>query len=152
MDKIFEAGEYVITDLCYVITDDKWQQLCNDELDKEHFYIDINGNKIWWHFTAYGDGCFDFYYPYNHVEKLNPRNLRGIAVDAGLIGIVPKAFFENNEYAKVTFEEAVMSDYMLAIKFDKPFICDYTDKGTFEFGGVEVHTGDYGYEDEDDDY
>jgi len=150
MDKIFEAGEYVITDLCYVITDAKWQQLCTDELDKDQFYIGINGNKIWWHFTAYGDGCFDFNYPRERVEKLNPRNLRGIAVDAGLIGIVPKAFFENSEYAKVTFEEAVMSDYMLAIKFHGPFRCFYTDSGKFEFGEVEVHTGDD--EDEDDDY
>ncbi len=70
-----KAGKYYIGDLCYLLTDEYYKEIvCSFEHVSEEKIV--KGVGFWWHFTAYGDGCYQ-----DQFEK-------DYDVDAGLIGCV----------------------------------------------------------------
>jgi hypothetical protein len=90
-------GQYVITDPCYVMPDDLWDALIDDvfypvseKAQPDCGLVEIEGFRIWWGNTAYGDGSFD-------VLQGNHR-LGEIGVDAGMIAFMPLEFVE--KYSK----------------------------------------------------
>jgi len=78
------AGQYYISDPCYIIKDEDWYTL----LDSCNFFNnpigDIKGFKCYASSTAFGDGeYFD-------------QNGNSYSVDSGLIGLVPVDYTEHN--------------------------------------------------------
>lgn len=75
--------------------------------------IEIDGLKLWYHTTEYGDGCF------TSLKNTLPNSQipeGGFFVDSGLIGIVPFELTDSSsaDYLSgvtVTFAEAVTCSY-----------------------------------------
>lgn len=130
----FPAGQYYVGDLCYALGD--WDQFCrltiqgDEVLDGDFTY---NGEKIWSHRTAYGDGCF---------PSLGFSSIQ-FGVDSGLIGVAPLSVCDPSKApypggAVVTFQSTTTVSYQ-----DGTFLFK-SDEGT-----CEIYTGD-GYEDDED--
>ena len=133
------AGKYWIGDPCYVFPDEghmesKWDEL----LDVVEFFktpygeLDNGKIKVWAASTAYGDGCY------------TANNGKTFRVDAGLLGIVPQ---ETVDYLGRTDSDLDYSG--LFIEFTEPFIVQHN-AGVFNFGHIEIDTGDDYDADEDD--
>jgi hypothetical protein len=108
------AGTYYIGDLSYVITNDKWDEVCDllyGEGEGEHVLKD--GRRIAIYSTSYGDGEYD-----------------GIAVDSGSIGCILMSDINETPdggYLEKTFTYDFETD---------------TGGALIRFGNVEIYTGD----------
>ena len=126
------AGKYYVGDLCYVMTDDEWQQVCartiqgNKIVDGE-FELD-DGRRFAIYGTAYGDG--EYYDQYGHTYS----------VDAGSIGCILMSDIRANKYDNILDLGAVQ-------EFAEPFETD-SQGGQLKFGHVMIDT-DPVYEDEE---
>jgi hypothetical protein len=134
---VLPAGKYYIGDPCYIFNDN-WDEV----LDQTKYFegggvFEVFGQKVVGGSTNYGDGMY-----YDNFG-------RGYAVDAGLIAIVPVALLlvDNVE----TVDSVIESDNMHIVEFEKPFVASYIDGGSYQFGEIEIETGDED-EDEEDDY
>lgn len=128
-----EPGKYWIGDLCYVLNDDEWDEVC----DQIHYRpIDTvllkNGKVLYVMSTAYGDGVYQ-----SNTEKL-------YAVDSGTIGII--------RYSDLSkFADTDESGHVYESDLD--FELDREQKGVLIFGGEVIDTryeDDYDHDNEDD--
>ncbi len=114
-DVWFPAGTYYIGDLCYCKAIN-WTSFCEQAEKNGVGLADVDGMKLWWNYTAYGDGTY--------VDDSGCE----YSVDAGLIGIVSFEDIKNDEYPEETITV-----------FNTPFKVSY-DNGTFRFGHIAIET------------
>ncbi len=137
------AGEYYIGDPCYVIADDRWDEVCNQMFpgvpgndDYENHDIQLDGTHFFVYSTAYGDGLYD-------------DGMYTYGVDAGCIGAVPMSLVNKREQQEI--ESNGLGRF---VKTDTPLQCSRNDEGTFtfigSFGIIEIITDGSEYEDEED--
>lgn len=81
------TGDIVVSDPCYYIPDDVWQELCKMWFDNgssnaftDTGILEINGMKILYSSTSYGDGSYSVFHRGNYVGE--------IGVDAGMFSFV----------------------------------------------------------------
>lgn len=124
-----EPGKYWIGDLCYVLNDDEWDEVC----DQIHYRpVDTvllkNGKVLYVMATMYGDGVYQ-----SNTDKM-------YAVDSGTIGII--------KYSDLSkFTDTDESGHVYETEF--PFEIDREQKGLLVFGGEIIDTG---YSEEYNDY
>jgi len=127
------AGKYYIGDLCYVMTDDEWREICaiiikgNQCLDGEFELPD--GRRFAIYSTAWGDG--EYYDQYGHTYS----------VDAGSIGCVR---LDDIKYVD-NFDQFL--DLGAILEFAEPFVTG-SQGGQLEFGHVVIDT-DPAYEEDE---
>ena len=132
------AGTYYIGDPCYIF-EKSWMELLNATDYLSDGLFTFRGFTGFASNTMYGDGLY-------HGSPMGR-----IPVDAGLIGCLPVEMLEIDQ--KVTAEEIVADEIGIIVTFEKPFVVDRDDDGTFQFGNIHIATGDdeCGYEDDEDD-
>ena len=124
------AGKYYVGDLCYVMSDDEWEEFCS---------ITINGNKVIdgefqmkdgrlfaTYGTAYGDGVYNDQYGNSY------------SVDAGLIGCIGVKDIRAEKYENLLDLGSIM-------EFDKSFATsggrgDEGWEGLIQIGHVMIET------------
>ncbi len=125
------AGEYIICDLCYVISNDDWPRFC-DNLRKEGLYTLCDGKEpdavtFDWkgHMTVYGDTAYGDgeYYDYENYKYF---------VDSGGLGIIHVDCVEKGNIEDITA-------YSRIVKHDYPFTV-VVKHGIFQFGTVRINT------------
>jgi len=80
-----KAGEYYIGDLCYVMNDQEWDEVCDRESWDGEFTLK-DGRKFALYSTVYGDGVYH-------------TSIGGsCCVDAGSIGCILKSDIKTNKY------------------------------------------------------
>lgn len=135
MDK-FKAGQYYIGDLCYVIDDELWGDVCDKHFGDEEDFT-IRGNRLFMAGTAYGDGSYDV------------QGADGVClVDSGTIGCLRVDTMESSLVLKNMSREELF-DGGIVVTFDQYFEVS-CDGGVFNFGHIVVDTE--GNDDEDDDW
>lgn len=136
---LLPAGTYYVGDLCYVIADDDWMSYCEQSFPDdghEHigFFENYDGLGYATFGTKYGDG--------EYLDQFGRR----YGVDSGSIGCIPISAVSGK------YDEETIKKLGNFVSFDEPFDCEYDDEtGTIRIGHVEIVTGDYP-EDEEDDY
>lgn len=96
-DSVSLNGKYFVTDPCYVIPNEQWDEFCEnlskaEEKSKNHSCIctfDMNGKKAVVFGTAYGDGEYPVY--------KNDIFIGRCGVDAGLLSLLPVTEEELND-------------------------------------------------------
>jgi hypothetical protein len=119
-----KKGEYYVGDLCYVLSDEQWDELCDKMAVHDMGYFELSDKtKVCIYHTAYGDGEYE-----SNVGTLHP-------VDSGTIGCVLAS--------KIVKEvkKSQIKDFGAIIKFDTDFECSVTAKGVLTFGPVKISTG-----------
>lgn len=127
--KLLPAGDYLIGDLCYIVPDEYWSDLCDQWFAKDSDGITAvyKDATVYAFSTAYGDGVY------------TGSNGFKFSVDAGLIGIMPAV-------DTVRYEDRE-GDLFTRVTFDKEFMIA-TDGSTLMFGDIVIETG----EDQPEDY
>jgi len=130
------AGKYYIGDLCYVMTDEEWEQLCTltaprmgtwGKSTQGEFEL-ADGRKFACYDTKWGDGVY-------HDEIGH-----SYSVDAGLIGCILVSDIKANKYDNLL-------DLGAIVEFDEPFVTsEHT--GLIQFGYIVIETNPT-YEDEE---
>ena len=85
------AGKYYIGDLCYVMTNEEWEEFCSITITKEGKCLDgefqlKDGRRFATYGTKYGDGVYYDYYGHSY------------SVDDGLIGCIRVEDIKANKY------------------------------------------------------
>jgi len=139
---MMQAGKYYIGDLCYVMSDNEWDEFCgitikgNQCLDGEFEMKD--GRKFATYGTAYGDGLYR--------SNIGTKH----AVDAGLIGCIRVEDIRAEKYDNIESLGAV-------VEFQNPFTTaggrgDRDWDGEIRFGHVRIETNpsdNYDYDEYD---
>jgi hypothetical protein len=125
-----QAGKYYIGDLCYVMTDEEWEDFCglttsmNHSRDGEFKFTD--GRTFATYGTKWGDGVYHDEYGHSY------------SVDAGLIGCIKVEDIRADKYENLLDLGSIM-------EFDKSFVTsggrnegDW--EGTIQFGHVMIET------------
>jgi len=125
------AGKYYIGDLCYVMDNEEWRELCNiiiqgEKIADGEFELP-DGRRFAIYGTAYGDG--EYYDQYGHTYS----------VDAGSIGCILMSDICAHKYDNILDLGAVQ-------EFAEPFATG-SQNGELEFGHVVIDTNPV-YEDE----
>lgn len=130
---LMPAGEYYVGDLCYVFEDDEWSKFLTDASaqapEGQHWSaitvgaFALGNNYIWYHGTAYGDGCYC------------DQDGHIYGVDAGILGVFPVSLIAGLEI------DADINTLGKIHKFDQDFLVSY-EGGTFKFGHLTIPTGD----------
>ena len=126
------AGRYYVGDLCYVMTDEEWDEFCeltikgNEVLDGEFQFKD--GRRFATYGTKYGDGLYQ------------DQHGRKYSVDAGLIGCIRVEDIRANKYPDISQLGAITD-----VSVD--FVTgggrgDRNWGGTIQFGAIAIETGD----------
>lgn len=126
------AGKYYIGDLCYVMDNDEWSQVCARTIQGEkivdgEFELD-DGRKFAIYSTRWGDGCY-----YDEFGHSYP-------VDAGSIGCILMSDIKANKYDNLL-------DLGAILEFDEDFETS-EHEGKIQFGYVVIDTNPI-YEDEE---
>jgi hypothetical protein len=129
---VMPAGEYWVGDPCYSVPDDKWMTWLQDaryELEPDILLAEIDGLPVLGITTAHGDG------------KYRSNQGDSFPVDAGMIGLTPKALVEG-----VPFGSKLVT-------FERTFECSYDedDEGLITLGLIEIKTDPEADEDDWDD-
>lgn len=109
------AGTYYVGDPCYGISDDKWDQFCDEH---EKGVVVIDGLPSVGLSTQYGDGV---YYD---------GDCRDYSVDAGLLGAVDIRLAKNVGHAERLMHKTI---------FEEPFEC-YESEGVVRIGHIRIDT------------
>ena len=135
---MMQAGKYYVGDLCYVMTDDEWRQVCSRIIQGEKFVdgefeLD-DGRKFAIYSTAWGDGVYNDYYGNSY------------SVDAGSIGCILLDDIRAVKYDNI-------SDLGTIHKFDTDFVTGGGRgtkewEGLIQFGHVIIETDPH-YEEEE---
>jgi hypothetical protein len=132
---MMEAGKYYVGDLCYVFSDNDWQDVCkliikgNDCLEGEFNLPD--GRRFAIFNTAYGDG------------EYNDQNGHSYSVDAGSIGCT---LVENI----TAFKYKNIEDLGNIVEFKEDFEVS-EDKGMIHIGHICIETDPDCWNDEEED-
>lgn len=130
------AGKYYVGDLCYVMTDEEWEQLCTltaprmgtwGKSTQGEFEL-ADGRKFTCYDTKWGDGTY--YDDIGHTYS----------VDAGLIGCILVSDIKANKYDNLL-------DLGAILEFDEDFVTS-EHEGKIQFGYIVIDT-DPIYEDEE---
>ena len=141
---MMEAGKYYVGDLCYVMTDDEWDEVCsltikgNQCLQGEFNLKD--GRRFAMYNTAWGDGVY------------RDQFKRDYSVDAGSIGCIKLSDIKADKYDNIE-ELGNISEFGM----------DFTTSGgrgnpdwdgVICIGGIKIQTDadDWEDEEEDEDY
>jgi hypothetical protein len=135
---MMQAGKYFIGDLCYVMTDDEWEEFCDltlkgvNIIDGEFQFKD--GRKFASYSTKYGDGTYYDQHGYSY------------SVDAGLIGCIKIEDIRADKYDNLLDLGAIE-------EFGTDFVTgggrNFPDwEGTIQFGHIAIETAGQ-YEDEE---
>jgi hypothetical protein len=129
------AGKYYVGDLCYVMDDDEWKEVCSrirgrgvwgECLDGE--FVLHDGRKLAIYSTKWGDGTY--------YDELG----HSYSVDSGGIGCIRVEDIKANKYDNLL-------DLGAILEFDEPFVTsEHT--GLIQFGYVIIETNPT-YEDEE---
>ena len=127
------AGRYYVGDLCYVMSDEEWDQFCsitikgNDCLDGEFEMPD--GRRFATYGTQWGDGVY------------KDQNDNQYSVDAGLIGCILVDDIRIEKYSDI-------EDLGTIHEFKTDFVTcggraskDPDWEGTIQFGRIRIETG-----------
>lgn len=126
MDNKFIAGQYYIGDLCYVIDNDLWYEICDNHFEGDESFM-IRGNKMFMAGTAYGDGSYDV------------QGAVGVClVDSGTIGCIRIDTMESRLVLKNKAREELF-DGGIVVTFDNDFEAS-CDGGVFNFGHIVIDT------------
>ena len=126
-------GKYYIGDLCYVLSDEEWEQVCKITIDGfkciEGEFNLPDGRRFAMYNTAYGDGLY------------KDGNDREYSVDSGTIGCILLDDIKADKYDE-SFDR-LGSVYAFFANF-----VTSNHKGVIQFGRVMIDT-DPAYEEED---
>lgn len=141
--------KYYIGDLCYVIEDDNWSEVCDlsfDPLNEPGDMLQLeDGRQFFILDTAYGDGCYC------------GTDGKVYCVDSGTIGAISVDHLEGSEKLK----DAVERGLGHIVEFAHPLLEGdvQNDHGTLYFGSLAIYTAgapddddEYDVEEEDDNY
>lgn len=124
---IVPAGKYWLGDPCYVIRSNDWLQFCNEyswQEDKDNSSVTLeNGINVLAFSTYYGDGCY------------NDQHGNEFSVDAGLIGLVPHEYLENDFESNST----TYAHLGTVVEFSEDTLC-FTVDGILTFGNHIIDT------------
>lgn len=130
------AGTYYIGDLCYVMTDEEWDEFCSLTIkDNECIHGEFtfkDGRRFATYGTKWGDGIY-----FDLGKKYE------FSVDAGLIGCFRVEDIRAEKYEDIESLGAI-------VKFDYDFITK-EDDGEITFGRLTIDT-DPEWEDEEEEY
>lgn len=124
------AGEYYIGDLCYVMTDEEWNEFCSITIDGmkciDGEFQMKDGRRFATYGTAWGDGVYHDQYGYSY------------SVDAGLIGCILTKDIKAEKHKNLLDLGAVMT-------FDNSFVTsggrgEKDWEGVIQFGHVMIET------------
>ena len=124
------AGEYYIGDLCYVMTDEEWNEFCSITIDGmkciDGEFQMKDGRRFATYGTAWGDGVYHDQYGYSY------------SVDAGLIGCILTKDIKAEKHKNLLDLGAVM-------KFDNSFVTsggrgEKDWEGVIQFGHIMIET------------
>ena len=125
------AGKYYIGDLCYVMTDEEWKEICSITISGQkvidgEFQLS-DGRRFATYSTAFGDGVYHDQYGHSY------------SVDAGLIGCIK---LEDIKYVD-NYDQFL--DIGAIMEFDNSFATsggrgDEGWKGLIQFGHVMIET------------
>jgi len=130
------AGKYYIGDLCYVMTDEEWGQVCALTAPKmgtwgkstQGEFELADGRRFACYDTKWGDGTY--------YDELG----HSYSVDAGIIGCILLEDIKANKYDNLL-------DLGAIVEFDEPFVTsEHT--GLIQFGYIIIETNPT-YEDEE---
>ena len=132
---MMQAGKYYVGDLCYVMTNDEWDEFCSITI-KEHTCLDgefqfADGRKFATYGTMWGDGTYRDNYGHRY------------SVDAGLIGCIRVEDIRASKYADISKLGAI-------VEFETDFVTSggrnhFDWEGTIQFGRIAIETN--GHED-----
>jgi len=130
------AGKYYVGDLCYVMTDKEWEEVCELTAPKmgtwgkstQGEFELADGRKFTCYDTKWGDG--EYYDEIGH----------SYSVDAGLIGCILVSDIKANKYDNLL-------DLGAILEFDEDFETS-ENEGKIQFGYIVIDT-DPIYEDEE---
>ena len=121
-----KAGKYYIGDLCYLLTDEYYDEIVCSFAHEDQEKV-VKGVEFWWHSTAYGDGGYE------------DQNGSIYSVDAGLIGCVNLDTLP--EDALNDDGDAFWGEGGNVVSFKEDFSCRYEeDEGTICIGNIEIKT------------
>jgi len=124
------AGKYYVGDLCYVMTDEEWEEFCSITIDgmkvKDGEFSLKDGRRFATYGTAYGDGVYHDQYGHSY------------SVDAGLIGCIKVEDIRAKNYDNLLDLGSIM-------EFDSSFATsggrgDEGWEGLIQFGHVMIET------------
>jgi hypothetical protein len=133
------AGKYYIGDLCYVMDNDEWKQVCKRTIQGERFvdgeFRFNDGREFAIYSTAYGDGEYNDYYGNSY------------SVDSGTIGCIKVEDIKANKYDDIERLGAI-------VDFETDFVTSGGRgtkgwDGTIQFGHIAIETDPVYNEDEE---
>lgn len=119
---VVPAGKYFLGDPCYAVPNRLWDALLGSSKFFAHPVGEVEGHKVLAFNTAYGDGVYE-----DQFQNEFP-------VDAGLIGLVPEALVDKDEFAK-----NYPSIPGIWVKYDYETTCE-TDGKNLSFGKHHIKT------------
>jgi len=118
------AGKYYIGDLCYVMADEEWREICNIIIREPHIldgeFELPDGRRFAIYSTAYGDGTY------------HDQHGHAYSVDAGSIGCILMSDIRAHKYDNILDLGAVQ-------EFAEPFATG-SQGGQLQFGHVVIET------------
>jgi hypothetical protein len=130
------AGEYFIGDLCYVMSDQEWLEVCDltirgSRLIEGEFQLK-DGRKFAMYSTAYGDGTYHDHYGFSY------------SVDSGSIGCIRTADIKANKYPSLGDTQDLL-DLGAVQSFDTDFVTgggrgEPGWEGLIQFGHIVIET------------
>jgi hypothetical protein len=130
------AGEYFIGDLCYVMSDQEWLEVCDltirgSRLIEGEFQLK-DGRKFAMYSTAYGDGTYHDHYGFSY------------SVDSGSIGCIRTADIKANKYTSLGDTQDLL-DLGAVQSFDTDFVTgggrgEPGWEGLIQFGHIVIET------------
>jgi len=114
-----EAGKYVVSDPCYVLTDEQYDEFLDTVLDNNWSggEVVIDNQTCVVYNTRYGDGMY--------LDNYGDR----YAVDSGTIGIFPRSII------------SLFDEFAHEVELTTETECSYND-GAMQFGCVQINTND----------
>jgi len=131
--EIMKAGRYYIGDLCYILDDKDWSEVCdltfpfNQNKHKDVASVELggrftlkNGKIISLYGTEHGDGTYQ-------IKNMKDNNIGKLHVDSGTLGCV---MIKNKS-------ELPMGSGYKTKTFKEDFELDYTDSGEIVFKNLD---------------
>ena len=117
---MMQAGKYYVGDLCYVMDDDEWEQVCARTIQGSKFAdgeFELNdGRKFAIYGTSWGDGGYHDYYGNEY------------SVDSGSIGCIKVEDIKVEKYDDIERLGAI-------VEFETDFVTD-GGRGTKGWNGI----------------
>jgi len=132
---MMQAGKYYVGDLCYVLSDKDWSDVCKltiaDDRTLQGEFNLPDGRRFAIFSTAYGDG--------EYSDQLG----NGYFVDSGTLGCILLDSISADKYDDI-------SDLGAIVTFDNDFDV-VEDHGQISFGHLTIETNDNDWNDEEED-